>query len=204
MSKFAEQGLPCPCGVSSDAYCIDHEGVGFCFSCGEPDVKINRRLGIEDTKHEVQINEDDVSHDYVKHRGLSRKTVEHYGIMTNFVKGEEYSWTFPYVNGVSKIKRIGNVPRGERYRWHGNPNECGLFGKDKFLPGSKKTVVVTEGEHDAPSFYEILGGSVASVSVQSSSCALRDITIDRDYLNSFERIVFAFDNDEPGQAALKK
>lgn len=153
---------------------------------------------------EEDVDEVDVEFVHRKHRGLSQKTVEHYDIRTKLVGGKEYSWGFEYVGGVIKVKRIGDVPRKERYKWVGNPNESGLFGKDKFLPGSKKVIVVTEGEHDAPSFYEVMGGSIAAVSIQSSSTALRDITLDRDYLNSFEKIILAFDNDGPGQAALRK
>lgn len=207
MTRFPEQNLPCPCGKSSDAYAKDQEGKGHCFSCGEPEWKINRRLGLTEEK-EIEL-EDVTSDDLVdfvfkKHRGLSQKTIEFYNIQTKVVGGEDYSWGFQYPNGSIKAKRIDPTVRKHKYQWIGNPNEAGLFGRNLFLPGSKKTVIVTEGEHDAPSFYEILGGSVASVSVQSSSTALRDVTIDRDWLNSFDRIIIAFDNDESGQTALRK
>jgi len=160
----------------------------------------------ETEEDEEELIEDEAVVDFVhkKHRGLSQKTVEFYDIRTKTVDGVDYSYGFEYGNGVIKAKRIGDVSRKDRYKWVGNPNESGLYGKDKFLPGSKKAIVITEGEHDAPTFYEAMGGTVAAVSVQSSSTALRDITLDRDYVNSFDRIILAFDNDEAGQAAIKK
>lgn len=205
MSRFSETGLPCPCGRSSDAYAIDHEGGGFCFSCSRPSGKINKDLGLTEEEEELdQIDESSVEYVTKKHRGLSQKTVEFYEIRTKVVSGEDYAYGFSYPNGSVKSKRIGDVPKGKRYAWIGNPNEAGLFGKDKFLPGSKKVIIICEGEHDAPSFWEALGGSVAGTSVQSASTALRDIQLDRDYVNSFDKIVLAFDKDDAGQAAMKK
>lgn len=151
---------------------------------------------------EEEIDEADIDFDYIPHRGLSKKTLEFYDIRTKTVKGSPYSWGFVYANGSVKAKKV--EPGKGRYKWIGNPNEAGLYGKQLFQPGSKETIIITEGEHDAPTFYEVLGGSAASVSVQSSSTALRDISLDRDYVNSFQRIVLAFDNDEAGQSALKK
>lgn len=208
MTKFPEHGLPCPCGESSDAYAVDQNGKGHCFSCGEPEWKINKRLGLEEKGEDLsedteQIDDDDVDYVFKKHRGISEKTAEFYKIRTKTVKGEDFSWGFQYANGAIKVKKVDG-PKKSRYSWVGSANEAGLFGKNLFLPGSKRTIIVTEGEHDAPSFYELLNGSVAAVSVQSSSTALRDITLDRDYLNSFDRIVIAFDNDEQGQSAMRK
>ena len=151
---------------------------------------------------EEEIDEADIDFGYIPHRGLSKKTLEFYDIRTKTVKGEPYSWGFVYANGSVKAKKV--EPGKNRYKWIGSPNEAGLYGKQLFQPGSKDTIIITEGEHDAPTFYEVLGGSVAAVSVQSSSTALRDISLDRDYVNSFSRIVLAFDNDEAGQSALKK
>ena len=207
MTKFAETELPCPCGVSSDAYAVDWAGRGHCFSCGLPEYKIRQKHGLPkgpETEKEEEI-EDEANVEIVhrKHRGLSQKTVEFYNIRTKIVDGEEISWGFEYPNGAIKRKNI-NGSKKDRYAWIGNANEAGLYGKNLFEPGSKKAIVITEGEHDAPTFYEAMGGSVAAVSVQSGSSAVRDITNDRDYVNSFDKIIIAFDQDEVGQAALKK
>jgi len=201
--KFEEMGLPCPCGQSSDAYAIDYSGRGFCFSCGKP---VQQEKEIEETTEVLETPFVGETVDYVlkAHRGLSRSTVEFYNITTKVVDGNDYAYGFVYPNGATKVKRIGDVPRKERYKWSGEANAAGLFGKDLFAAGSKKSITITEGEHDAPSFYEISGGSTASVSVQSSSTALRDIDLERDYVNSFDKIILAFDNDEAGQAATKK
>lgn len=81
----------------------------------------------------------------------------------------------------------------------GDISKAGLFGRNKFGAGSHKYVTVTEGELDALSLYQVLKSPV--VSVRSSSSAKLDCSIDRSYLNSFERIYLAFDGDEPGRDA---
>lgn len=79
-----------------------------------------------------------------------------------------------------------------------------LFGRDKFDPGSKDSITITEGEFDAPSVYEAVRGQTAAVSVRSSSQAKRDCIAHRDYINSFKKIIICFDNDEPGQKAARE
>jgi twinkle protein len=63
-------------------------------------------------------------------------------------------------------------------------------------------VTITEGELDALSLYQVLRSPV--VSVRSSGSAKLDCSIDRSYLNSFERIYLAFDGDEPGRSAASE
>lgn len=198
MSRIFEvSGLPCPCGRSSDAYALDYGGRGFCFSCGKP--------GKENMEEEPQqiLDSDIVEYEFKKARGISKKTMEVYDIRTKVVNGEDISWGFQYPDGAWKSKTLAKVGKRAKYEWSQTPS-AGLFGADKFPAGSRESIVVTEGEFDAPSVYEALGGSIAAVSIQSSSSAVRDIEACRDYLNSFKRIILAFDKDEPGQAALKK
>jgi twinkle protein len=76
-----------------------------------------------------------------------------------------------------------------------------LFGRDKFSAGAYKYVTITEGELDACSLYDVLKAPV--VSVQSAATASRDCTNDREWLNSFERIYIAFDNDVAGRDAAR-
>jgi twinkle protein len=89
------------------------------------------------------------------------------------------------------------LPKG--FHSVGDMSKAGLFGRNKFGPGSNRSITITEGELDALSLYQVLKSPV--VSVRSSGSARMDATIDRSYLNSFERIYLAFDGDEPGRSA---
>ncbi len=147
---------------------------------------------------------DTVEHVYKTHRGLSKKTVQFYDIKMAVCDGVDTSYLFTQPNGMIKVKKINPRSRSEAYKWVGNDETGGLFAKDKFPAGSKPSITITEGDHDAASIYEVTGGTTAAVSVQSAAVALRDIEKDRDYLNSFDKIILAFDNDEAGKAAVKK
>jgi twinkle protein len=200
-TKFKETGLPCPCGVSSDAYCIDHEGGDFCFSCSKsPSKKFSKEKYID-----LDISENDiVTAEYVPHRGLSQKTLEFFDVKTKLVNGIPLEWGFPYPNGAYKIKRVNPKSRSDKYVWKGEANTAGLFGADRFPAGSRESITITEGEHDALAIREAVGDKTAATSVQSSSTALRDCDLNRAYINSFDKIILAFDNDEAGKSALKK
>jgi twinkle protein len=206
--KFEESGLPCPCGVSSDAYAIDHEGRGYCFSgnCDKPTRQYEKETMQEAQDATLEATEPHtVEYVYKSHRGLSKKTLEFYKLPVAVVDGVDTSYIFEYPNGSKKIKRLNPINKKDKYRWDGGEaNQAGLYGSNLFAPGSKSSITITEGEHDAPSIFEVTGGSTAAVSVQSSSTAYRDIEGNRDYLNSFDKIILAFDNDEAGKNALRK
>ena len=183
MSKIVEQHIPCPSCPSSDAYCIYEDGHGYCFSCNYYKPKEGR---ITDDKH---------TYEYLAHRGINKETFTFYDCKTKVdAEGKPISIGFPYPNGSTKIREL---PKG--FRSVGDISKAGLFGRNKFGAGSHKYVTVTEGELDALSYYQVLRSPV--VSVRSSSSAKLDCSIDRSYLNSFERIYLAFDGDEPGRDA---
>lgn len=197
MTKFKKYGLPCPKCDSHDAYAIDHEGGGYCFSCQE--YVPPKEKDMEET------TDSKIDYIYRPHRGLSKSTVEFYDIAIKTVDDIENCYGFVYPNQSVKTKSVDpDAPRKDKYKWIGPSQSAGCFGRDKFDPGSKPVLYITEGEHDAPSVYEALGCSVAAISVQSSSTALRDVTVDRDYINSFDKIVLALDGDDPGKEATRK
>ena len=80
-------------------------------------------------------------------------------------------------------------------------NKSGLFGRNRFAAGSNKAVVITEGELDALSLWQVL--RIPVVSVHSSSSARTDCSLERPWLNSFDRIYLAFDGDGPGRDAAQ-
>lgn len=80
----------------------------------------------------------------------------------------------------------------------------GLFGQDRFPAGSAKAITITEGELDALSVFQMLGSAYPAVSVRSSSSGRKDCQAAFDYLNSFERIYLAFDNDQTGHKCAQE
>lgn len=114
--------------------------------------------------------------------------------------GKPTSIGFQYPNGAYKVRQF------ERKGFHtvnnGTLAPSGLFGRDKFSAGSHKYVIITEGELDALSLFQVT--NVPCVSVGSSSSAFRDCSHERSWLHAFERIYLAFDGDAPGREALHR
>lgn len=133
-------------------------------------------------------------------RGLTEATVKFYNILTKVVDEKPVAWGFVYPNEAIKSRQISE----KVFKTEGPIATAGLFGRDKFNAGSKRSVTITEGEFDAPSIYQALNGHTAAVSVQNAQCALRDCKHDFEWINSFEKIVLAFDSDEPGQKAARQ
>jgi twinkle protein len=144
----------------------------------------------------------DYTYEYLPWRTISKETMQVYDVKTRIkADGQPDVIGFRYPSGAIKGRYLDR----KDFYWQKDKDgniPAGLFGKDKFQPGASKYVTITEGEPDALSYYQVLQGPV--VSVQSSSSALRDCTADRAWLNSYERIYFAFDNDEQGRHAFEE
>lgn len=183
MSTIVERHISCPNCQSSDAYCLYDDGHGYCFSCQ------HYKKGKED-------EESSYTYEYLPRRGLVEKTLRKYNIKTKInSEGKPVSVGYPYVNDSCKVRMLDE----KAFYSVGDISKAGLFGKDKFEAGSHKYLTITEGEDDAASLYQVLHSPVCSV--QSASTAVRDCVVDRSFINSFERVYLAFDNDAAGRRA---
>ncbi len=181
--KIAELHVPCESCGSSDARCVYEDGHSYCFSCNEYKPR------------EGYISDTDVTYEYLAQRGITKETFQFYDVKTKIDKdGIPLSMGYVYPNKSIKVRTL---PKG--FHTVGDISKAGLFGRNLFGPGSSRSVTITEGELDALSLYQTIKGPV--VSVRSSGSARLDCSIDRSWLNSFERIYIAFDNDEPGRTA---
>jgi len=192
-SRWKEQHLPCPCGESSDAYSINKDGSGKCFSCDK--YFPSKFEGVSELDGEVVKK-------YTSHRGISTRTFEKYKASTKYLDGIPVEVGFPYSEEPASIK-IRNLAE-KKFAWKGDGRTPRIFGKNSFDKGSKRVITITEGEFDALAAYDILREESACISVRSSSSAFVDCKAEYDYINSFEKIIINFDNDGPGQSAAQK
>lgn len=139
----------------------------------------------------------DFSYEYLDRRKISAATHQFYGVKTKIdSEGKPLAVGYVYPNKAIKTRYLDK----KSFSTEGDIANAGLFGMDKFAAGAAKYVTITEGEDDALSLYEVLRNPV--VSVQSASTAGRDAALARSWLNSYERIYLAFDNDTAGKAAV--
>ncbi len=139
------------------------------------------------------------SYEYLPWRGISKETMQFYDVKTEInSEGKPVRLGFQYPNGSYKVRYVDK----KDFYTKGDIAKAGLFGRNKFAAGAGKHVVITEGELDALSYYQVLRCPVCSVF--SSSGAGNYAALDRSWLNSYERIYLAFDGDEQGRAAAAK
>jgi twinkle protein len=145
------------------------------------------------------------TYQYINRRGISAEAHEFFRARVRVnSEGKPTFVEYPHRNGGIKLKSLDeNVASKDKYRTLNDfTNERG-WGPEYFPAGSAKAITLVEGHDDAMAAWELLG-KYPVYSVQSASTAVRDVTADFDYLNSFEKIYIAFDSDKPGQDAAKK
>lgn len=133
-------------------------------------------------------------------RGVAPETMAVYGVRARVLPdGTPDAFEFPYGSTASKFRSVAS----KKFWSTGQMSEAGLFGADKFSAGAGLAITITEGELDALSAYQMLGGKYPVVSVRSASSAREDCVRYRDWINSHEKIYLAFDADEVGQKAAR-
>jgi KaiC/GvpD/RAD55 family RecA-like ATPase len=216
--------LPCVdkqgCG-SSDAYSWNNEKEqGYCHACELKTWMFKDKLWVkrsgqkkvtpldnqedhvlEDTQDFVpkDIKEPITGGTFVGMRGITSGTMEKFGVKTN---GDKQHYVYP--SGGTKTRHIKNkdfsTPKGFK------ADE--LFGMNLFPVGGSKIVTITEGELDAMSAWQMLSaGSAYSnpvVSLPSANPTGKLWEKVKNWLDSFEKIIFSADNDKPGKEMAER
>ena len=173
--------------TSQNNLAVYDDGHSFCFA----------GHGYFNSKGEREALDNTFTYEYLPFSGIEKSTCIKYDVKTKVnPEGEPLALGFKYPFGDTQVRLLSHK---EFYWAQLVPHQAGLFGRDKFAAGSHKWITVTEGAKDALSYYQILGSPV--VSVQSASSAVRDCISDLAYLNSFDRVYIAFDNDTAGRGA---
>lgn len=161
-----------------------------CFACGYHITGKNTLNG--------SVIDNECTFEYLPHRGIDGSIFRKYAAKTKIgPDGKPLEVQYPERNGSFHIRVLD--PESKVKTYHKGEYKAGCFGIDKFVPGSHRHIVITEGYEDALSLQMVLHCPV--VSVHSSSSAVADCSADRPALNSYDRIYLAFDGDEPGREA---
>ena len=196
---------PCPMCDSSDAFASYDDGVGTCFSCGESK-KLN---GSEPAAERPEPMLTDLSEiqgckSYpISSRGISQAVVDHFNIKMGVDSdGKPESHFYPYTkDGQITAYKERKLPKD--FRIHGDFKGIQLFGQAQSQGG--KLLVITEGELDACSVaeaYQSHYGRIYSVVSIPSASGTAVLLENRSWINQFETVVLAFDQDEAGRKAV--
>ena len=204
MGEIVKLHQPCPNCGSSDALSVYADGGAKCFSCGwvwkqfeKGDVKKVADVGIKEDAGRFPA-------DGIPDRGLTADTCKRYGVKVVVKAGGIAQHIYPYCDKAGNIvaQKIRTV-EGKQFHCLGNMRDGLLFGQHLF-PANGKYVTVTEGEIDAMSVYQMIGGRSPVLSIKDGCNAIKDIKKNYEYLDSFENIVLCFDGDDAGRKAVEK
>jgi twinkle protein len=138
------------------------------------------------------------TYEYLPLRGVTADTFRFFDCKTKIdSEGKPVELGFVYPNKSVKVRTLEK----KGFYTKGDIAKAGLFGRDRFSAGSNTTLIITEGELDATSLWQVL--RIPVVSVHSASSARTDVGVDRSWCNAFEKIVLAFDADEAGREAAR-
>jgi twinkle protein len=132
-------------------------------------------------------------------RHINEATCEKFGYTISEFNGQAVQVAPYYVDGKLVAQKLRFV--GKDFTVRGDLSDKPLFGQRLWRAGGKR-LVITEGEIDALSYAQATNLSWPVVSVPNgASGAVAAIKANLEWLESFDQVVFMFDNDEPGQKA---
>jgi twinkle protein len=183
----------------------DGNVTGFCFVCEKyfPDPDNNNTRG-ENFMGKLNLQEiGKLPMDAIPNRGIDKETAQLYQVRTEY-DGATREPTAYYFPVYRKGRLVGYKKRGAQDKTFTTIGDCknpiDFFGQEQ-LGGRGKMVVLTEGEIDAMSAYQMfkrLGKSYRFWSLPQGA-NVRTVRERIEDLEKFETIILALDQDEPGQ-----
>lgn len=209
---------PCPMCNSSDAFTYYPEDrSGWCFSCQTRYPQKGKRYPQDvlerypvdnysgwDAPTPTRDKLPDTNYRFLPTRGVTQQTMEFYGVKTLINReGKPIQQEYVYPSGGKKIRKLPKTFSAYELK------SDELFGMNLFTAGTSKSVTIVEGELDAMSAWQMLGGANSKypnpvVSLPSASPSRNLWANVKDWLNSFEKIILSVDNDDAGNAVAEK
>lgn len=197
--------VECPhCGSSDGASSVPDsavEGMMKCFSCDTAWVDDDYKKGssIAVFKDETW-EKKEVTPIMNKVRGISPEMFKQY----SYFRTEDGTHCINHYDVDGNIVAQKFRYKDKTFSWKGNAKGAVPFGMNKWRSGGKR-IVITEGELDCLSVAEALGGKYPVISINNgATAAKRDLKEHIEFINSYEEVLLAFDNDEPGKKAIQE
>jgi twinkle protein len=132
----------------------------------------------------------------LKARGLTQETCKKYGY--GISQGRQVA---PYFEESGRVCAQKVRGKDKQFHWTGDPKRAGLFGQ-QLAKVAGRMIVITEGEIDALSVNQALGGTWPVLSVPNGAQGAKAaIKTQLEFLNAYDKVVLCFDSDGPGQDA---
>lgn len=191
---------PCPDCGSSDALTIYDDGSTYCFSCKK--LTFARERGFMTSQEEIKTDFLKGKASDIPSRCLTKAACAKYKYMTGIYKNREIH--------IATYRDLDNNPVFQKIRF---TDEKEFFITGKFKPllygmnlfkGNTKKLIITEGEIDAISTYQVIGDYPVVSIPNGAQNGKEAVKHNLEWLERFEEIVFMFDSDKYGIEAAKE
>ncbi len=184
---------------------------GKCFKCDTVHTDINQSSSAsqQSKKEGVDgVTYYDASYNSLKSRGISKEVCEKYEVKSIVdSEGNDIFHFYPVLNNEGALAVCRREVDTKEFRWIPSQKNLKFFGQDVVGSGGKM-IIITEGVCDCLAVVEMLkkqGKNYRTVSINNgASSAKKAFQENFEWLMTFENIFLAFDNDEPGQKAVKE
>jgi twinkle protein len=184
---------------------VNDKGWATCFSCNESwKVDGTEERTVSENKGTPVIPRASLDFESLRKRGINEETCRKYGYGVCTGQYEKKVQVAPYFDRETGKRVVAQKVRfpNKDFTIRGDIKQAGLFGQQLCRRGGKM-IVVTEGEIDALSVAQVMGLNWPAVSPPNgSSSAKKALAAELEFLESFDKVVLAFDNDEAGHKAL--
>jgi len=221
---------PCPeCGSSTGVGVYQRENgeyYGNCFACGEytsdpfGDGEVsdeesefeeetgnpfNNKLVERRKKFEKELKDSRISE--LLSRGVSKEACDKYGVRAVVEDGKDIIHLYPHTKLGTTVSHMRRGVENKSFMSYGDTKGLEFFGQSVCGSGGKM-IICTEGQTDTLAAYDLLarmGKKYRVVSVvNGASSAAKCFKDNYQWVNKFESIFLAFDQDGPGQKAVEK
>jgi len=203
MGEWVSKG-PCPHCPSSDAYATHEDGHGYCFSCEAYDRVAYGGEVVDEFEKEKKDKSliDPGEYRALPSRRITVETCRKYGYSVSRLGGQTVHVAPYYAKGKLAAQHLRTADKD--FYWRGNSKDVELFGQHLWAAGGKR-IIITEGEIDCLTMAQAFGLKWPVVSIPSGvQGAYKALQRHLEYIDSFDEIVLAFDNDEPGREGVEK
>ena len=192
------------CG-SSDANAVYSDGSAFCFSCKKTQAKDTQDTEVDFSVIQTNLNLDEIESLPVDtFRNISKSVLYNAGVKVEYDQDRNIISHYYPITINKKVKAYKKrIVATKDFRVVGKAEVPELFNQSNC--GRYKNLVITEGEIDCLSIIEMLTKAKAKFDVVSivngAQSARRNIASNLDFINKYDKVFLAFDNDEPGIAS---
>ena len=136
-------------------------------------------------------------------RGISQATCEKFGYFKSRDNQGRAVQVAPYHDDTGRLV-AQKVRTANKDMFVVGKMPTTFFGQKLWKPSTNKKLVVTEGEIDALSIYEVMGDwPVVSIPTGAQGAA-RSVAANLTWIEGFDEVILCFDMDEPGKAAASE